>query len=100
MPGRTVTPVVYLAGPEVFLPKAVEIGEAKKRICEQHDLVGLFPLDGAAQPTGAPADQGHAIFSQCLELMNQCDLIIANMTAFRGPSMDVGTAIEVGYMYG
>ena len=30
--------------------------------------------------------------------MNKCDLIIANMTSFRGPSMDVGTAFEIGYM--
>jgi nucleoside 2-deoxyribosyltransferase len=30
--------------------------------------------------------------------MDNCDLIVANMTPFRGPSMDVGTAFELGYM--
>ena len=28
----------YLAGPEVFLPDAVAIGEAKKAICAEHGL--------------------------------------------------------------
>src|SRR5690606_39043377 len=27
-----------------------------------------------------------------------CDLIIANMTPFRGPGMDAGTAFEMGFM--
>ena len=31
-------------------------------------------------------------------LMRQCDLIIANLTPFRGPSADVGTAFELGFM--
>ena len=30
--------------------------------------------------------------------MQTCDLAIANCTPFRGVSMDVGTAFEVGYM--
>ena len=32
--------------------------------------------------------------------MDGCDAVIANMTPFRGPSMDVGTAFELGYMAG
>jgi nucleoside 2-deoxyribosyltransferase len=33
-------------------------------------------------------------------LMESSDLAIANLTPFRGPSMDVGTAVEIGYMHG
>ena len=28
--------------------------------------------------------------------MERCDILIADMTPFRGPSMDVGTAFEMG----
>ena len=30
--------------------------------------------------------------------MRSCDLLIANCTPFRGVSMDVGTAFEIGFM--
>ena len=91
-------PRVYLAGPDVFLPDAIEVGEAKKRVCQEHGLVGVFPLDGPYERlTGlAPQDAGLAAFDICIELMDTCQLGIANMTPFRGPSMDVGTAVETG----
>jgi nucleoside 2-deoxyribosyltransferase len=34
---------VYLAGPEVFLANAREIGVRKRAICERYGLVGIFP---------------------------------------------------------
>ena len=87
----------YLAGPEVFLANAVELGAAKVRICREHGLDAIFPF--AADPSGADvAELGHLIFERCVELMDRCDLAIANMTPFRGVSMDVGTAVEMGYM--
>lgn len=91
------TSTVYLAGPEVFLVNAVELGEAKLRICREHGLDAIFPF--AADPEGVDVGEiGHRIFERCVELMDRCDLAIANMTPFRGVSMDVGTAVEMGYM--
>jgi len=94
---------VYLSGPDVFFPNAIEIGQAKKRICVQFGLDGVYPLDadfsGLLQ-LKTPAAMGYASFRLMVELMNSCDLVIANMTPFRGPSMDVGTAVEIGYMHG
>jgi nucleoside 2-deoxyribosyltransferase len=93
--------VVYLAGPEVFLPNAVEIGAEKISICNHYGLEARFPLDPALVADGIePAELGHRIFERCVEVMDECGVIIANMTPFRGISMDVGTAVEVGYMYG
>jgi nucleoside 2-deoxyribosyltransferase len=94
---------VYLAGPDVFFPGAVEIGEAKKRICARYGLEGVYPLDAtfeALKDLDSPADMGHATFDLMVALMDSCDLVIANLTPFRGPSMDVGTAVEIGYMHG
>jgi nucleoside 2-deoxyribosyltransferase len=96
-------PVVYLAGPEVFLVNAVEIGAAKVAICAAHGLDGRFPLDmvGADELEGlAPAEQAAAIFDGLVAGLDHCAAVIANMTPFRGPSTDVGTAWEMGYAAG
>ena len=87
---------VYLAGPEVFLPNAAEIGDAKKRICAAHGLEGLFPLD-QQQPELPRAALGIAIYRANIALMTAADAIIANLTPFRGPGMDAGTAFEIGF---
>ena len=89
-------PKVYLAGPEVFLPNATEVGAAKKRLCAAYGLTGLFPLD-AEQPAAAPIEMGTAIYRANVRLMESADAVIANLTPFRGNAMDVGTAFEVGF---
>ncbi len=89
---------IYLAGPDVFLPDAVEIGRRKAAICARHGLVGLFPLDNAIDMTAA--DVSLAIFKGNEAMMDSAEAIIANLTPFRGPSADAGTVYELGYMAG
>jgi nucleoside 2-deoxyribosyltransferase len=90
---------VYLAGPEVFLRQPLVLAERLKAICAQHGLEGVFPMDGQVQLTpGKNLENGLAIYVADVELMDTCDAAIANMTPFRGPSMDTGTAFEMGYM--
>lgn len=94
---------VYLAGPDVFFPDADGIGEAKKQICTENGFEGVFPLDADFAELfdlGSLVAQGHRAFDLMVQLMDGCDLVIANLTPFRGPSMDVGTAVEIGYMHG
>jgi len=91
-------PRAYLAGPEVFLPDAFALGEAKKAICAEHGLVGVFPLDPL--DGRLPELDGLALFAHCVGHLDAADLVIANLTPFRGPSMDVGTAVEIGYGLG
>ena len=38
---------IYLAGPDVFLHDAVDIGRRKVEMCKRHGLIGLYPLDNA-----------------------------------------------------
>jgi len=90
---------IYLAGPDVFLPDPMAMAEAKKRICAAHGLAGVFPLDKELDLSGLePLQAGQRIYRANEELMRGCDLIIANMTPFRGPGMDAGTAFEMGFM--
>ena len=92
-------PKIYLAGPEVFLPNAVEIGGWKKDLCRAYGFEGVFPLDEPPGGSGSVADTGREIFDICVSMMDRCDLCVANLTPFRGISVDVGTAVEIGYMY-
>ena len=91
-------PVVYLAGPEVFLANAADIGTAKIEICGAHGFDAVFPLVQHESATTVPTERGHQIFQQCIEMLEGCDLLIANMTPFRGVSVDAGTAVEIGYV--
>jgi nucleoside 2-deoxyribosyltransferase len=88
---------VYLAGPDVFLPDASEIGQRKKEICARFGLIGLFPLD---QEMPATDSLSREIFQANTSLMERADAIIANLTPFRGPSADVGTIYELGFVAG
>lgn len=92
------TPRVYLAGPDVFWPDAIQRGEHLKTLCRNAKLEGIYPLDSGVKLEGLrPFDQGCAIYQANVELIRTCSAILANMTPFRGPSMDVGTAFEMGY---
>jgi nucleoside 2-deoxyribosyltransferase len=87
---------IYLAGPEVFHPAAREIGARKLALCAAHGFAGLFPLE----ENEAATDAAVAIYRRNLARMHAADVIIANLTPFRGPSADPGTVYELGWMIG
>jgi nucleoside 2-deoxyribosyltransferase len=89
---------VYLAGPDVFLPDAVEFGRRKVDLCARYGLTGLYPLDNKIDL--AAADASLQIFRGNEAMMNEADAVIANLTPFRGPGADAGTVYELGYMAG
>ena len=93
-------PRIYLAGPEVFFPNAQEQGAEKKRLCAEHGFEGVYPLDNVISGAEhlAPKELARRISLGNERLMRSCDLLIANCTPFRGVSMDVGTAFEIGFM--
>lgn len=89
---------VYLAGPDVFLPDALAIGQRKQDICRRHGLTGLYPLDNTVDL--AARDSSLQIFKGNEAMMDAADAVIANLTPFRGPGADSGTVYELGYMAG
>lgn len=84
---------VYLAGPDVFEPDPVGRGRALKRLCAAHGLVGLYPIDNEIVSAD---DVPGAIRDANMAMIGACDAVVANMRPFRGPSMDPGTAYEMG----
>ncbi|MCJ1878963.1 MULTISPECIES: nucleoside 2-deoxyribosyltransferase [Pseudomonas] len=89
---------LYLAGPDVFRPDAVEQGERLKALCTEFGVQGLYPLDHSV-PEGIvePVEQARWIYQANLELIHQADAVLANLNPFRGAEPDSGTAFELGY---
>lgn len=90
---------IYLAGPEVFLPDPLAAGAAKKAICAKHGMQGVFPLDAPAPMPSGPPDW-RRIHAANEAHIQGCDVLVANLSPFRGLAADPGTVFELGYMRG
>ena len=86
---------IYLAGPDVFLPNAIEVGRAKVELCRRFGFDGLFPLDQDEDVDGDAAK----IFRANCGFMDRADIGMFNLTPFRGPSADAGTVFELGFLF-
>ena len=90
---------VYLAGPDVFFPDVAERSAMLKDACRHYGFEGVFPLDSGVQLTSpiAREENGFLIYEANIKLIRSCHAILANVSPFRGPSVDAGTAFEIGY---
>lgn len=88
---------IYLAGPDVFRADVAAHAARLKALCAERGLTGVFPLDEEAESEGEPLSR--AIFRQNVRLIDSCDAVLANLTPFRGPGADSGTAWELGYAF-
>lgn len=93
-------PRIYLAGPDVFLLDGAQRADALKCVCERHGLTGVSPLDPFPDEPEewAALSEPARIHRRNEAHMRGCAALIANLTPFRGPSADVGTAYEIGFM--
>jgi nucleoside 2-deoxyribosyltransferase len=91
------TPKIYLAGPDVFRQDAMEHGEELKKKCASAGFEGLFPADGDIDEELKGVEKAEAIYADNIRLIQEADLVIANISPFRGPGMDAGTAFEIGF---
>jgi nucleoside 2-deoxyribosyltransferase len=89
---------IYLAGPDVFLPEAAALAAAKRKLCADYRFVGVAPTDNDTDLSAlSKHDAAMRISADNEDLIRSCKLLIANLTPFRGPSADVGTAYEMGF---
>jgi nucleoside 2-deoxyribosyltransferase len=89
---------VYLAGPDVFLPEAGALAERRRKLCADYGFVGKSPLDNEISLEGLSQHEAALRIGAANEdMIRSCHLMIANLTPFRGPSADVGTAYEIGF---
>lgn len=87
---------IYLAGPDVFRPDADAIGKTLKAMCHGYGLEGFWPGDNKIDSADltAPARQ---LFNANLDMIRRAAAVVANISPFRGPHTDCGTAFEIGW---
>jgi len=92
---------IYLAGPDVFLSNAIEVGKQKVELCEEYGFIGHYPLDNVIKEL---SDKDLDLYSKGLliskvneDTIRKSDIVLANLTPFRSPSADVGTVYELGF---
>lgn len=89
---------IYLAGPDVFMPNTLEIGRKKKALLESKGYKAHYPMDNQIEPFKQDSATAMLIAKENELLMKKSHIILLNMTPWHGPSMDVGTAFEAGFM--
>jgi len=92
-------PRAYLAGPEVFLRDPFAKAAELRALCARFGIEGVFPLDNETPPLPGEAPAAHAarIRAKNLDLIRGADLVLANVTPFRGLAADEGTVYEMGF---
>ncbi|MDB5982455.1 MAG: nucleoside 2-deoxyribosyltransferase [Pseudomonas sp.] len=90
------TPLIYLAGFDVFRPDAIEHGHYLKALCAQHLMEGLYPFDNQVSEGLEPQAMAQLICAMNIDMLRRCTAVLANLNVFRGLEPDSGTAFEVG----
>lgn len=88
-------PRIYLAGPTVFQADADDAGARLVALCDQYGCDGLYPLDFYLD---GPMSS-RTIQSACLRELRTADGVVADLSPFRGPHADDGTAFELGFAH-
>ncbi|MGE4382715.1 MAG: nucleoside 2-deoxyribosyltransferase [Arcobacter sp.] len=88
---------IYIAGFDVFESNSIEIGKKYVQLCKNYGFEGLYPLDNIVDFNQEKRKIAQDIFKANINLINQCDIVIANLNSFRGKEADSGTVWECGY---
>ena len=93
---------IYLAGPDVFREDPIKHFQELKTLCSKYGFIGCAPLDNTikiADDKLNTSQHSMAIFLANVDLIKECDIILANLDPFRGACVDDGTAWEIGCGY-
>jgi nucleoside 2-deoxyribosyltransferase len=94
--------VVYLAGPEVFMPECADIITRKEALCKQYGFSPNPPADNHIEARTSKTGPAFsiAIYEANVARIQASDFGVCDLTPFRGPSADIGTVFELGLLTG
>ena len=90
-------PKIYLAGPGVFRSDVKQFAVALKALCAQYGLEPLWPMDNEIAADIDKVRQADHIRRANEDMIRRADAVVAELSPFRGPNMDPGTAYEIGF---
>ncbi len=88
---------IYIAGPDVFEPNSIKIGQIYTNLCEKYGHKGLYPLDNIVDFNQPKQKIAQDIFHANVGLIQKADIVVANLNSFRGKEADSGTVWECGF---
>ncbi|KZX78223.1 hypothetical protein A3715_20275 [Oleiphilus sp. HI0009] len=87
----------FITGPEHYGPNRHEFNFSKKEICQRYDLDACFPTESSLESKTIERSNEIDLHHATLCQLKNCDLLIVNMTPFRGPHMFSACAFELGF---
>ena len=95
---------VYIAGHGIFagLDFLKKEEAEKKALLGTHGFIPLYPLDNEIkmEDNESPLETALKIRAANIAMIDSCDVVLANITMFRGHGSDPGTTFEIGYATG
>ncbi|ATQ42306.1 nucleoside 2-deoxyribosyltransferase [Caulobacter mirabilis] len=91
---------LYLAGPEVWYPNVGAHFALRQALCEAAGFSMLLPDTSALRELEPGEVMAREIYAERVARMRKADAAIVNLTPWRGPAADPGTAFEAGFLSG
>lgn len=88
---------VYLAGPDLWYTDAGEHLARKSALCREAGISTLIGRGDELFETEPSEAMAREIYAKALENIRAADAVIANLSPWRGPNADPGTAFEMGF---
>lgn len=88
---------LYLSGPDLWAPDAETLMARKRILCHESGYESLTARDGDRHETEATEASAREIYAGALANLRRSDVVIANLTPWRGMSCDPGVAFEAGF---
>lgn len=99
---------VYIAGPDVFRLDWSDFCSDVTKWCNSLELSPIFPIPShisldqyglRGMTTKGNHEDAVRVFKACHKLVESADIIVANISPFRGEEPDSGTVFEIGLGY-
>ena len=90
---------IYIAGPDVFERDSIEIGKRLIALCQEYGYEGLYPLDNVVDFSQEKRKIAQDIYEANVAMIDASDIVIADLSSFRGKEADTGTVWECGYAH-
>ena len=96
---------VYIAGPDVFRLDWPDFCDGVEKRCASLGILPIFPIHPRVNldqfgvngiTTKGSIEDAMVVFKHCYESIKSADVVVANISPFRGDEPDSGTVFEMG----
>jgi nucleoside 2-deoxyribosyltransferase len=91
---------LYLAGPDLFHPRALDLAIRMQALCEAAGFSAMTPHTDATVESEGTEALAREIYAERVARIRRADAMVVNLTPFRGPHCDPAAAFEAGFMAG